>query len=261
MKFGIGFILLAYSCLIHAGPPTEVLSSTAAAAQSGFSLLPERYITIFRHGLRADHHSATNHPREQTNPSGVLNDWQQDWDFHDPGLAPNEHQTALQESIQNLLSYRIGPTVIISSPYLRSIQTARIIQWQYYQARHEFVGIAIDRRLGEWPYAAFGRFQNPISPIQARGVRDITPATWDPAILETEMTRESGRAHARRVRGVLTELADRHVRPLIVGHMHTVTAARPINDNSPGIEQGHFFRTTLQQLNSTIRQVVLQSQH
>ncbi len=187
----------------------------------------ETYITVFRHGYRADSYAQA---------EGQLN--------HDPGIAPAHMQTQLEDSIDELIWHNIRPTIIISSPYLRSVQTARRIQARLHSATGEFAAIFIDRRLGEWAYAAFGRYQLPISPVRNHGHFDITPANWNEAVLSEEMSLESGIAYTNRINGVLNELAGRYLRPLVVGHLHTITALYPEQErpsiSQEGVPQGFF---------------------
>ena len=178
MKIPIGLILLGLSLELHAG---GTVFTNPAAAQSEINLLPERHMIVFRHGIRADNHFRETHP-DVTRDDWVryVDEHRLGWELHNPGLAAQ--QVELEASIRSLLALQVRPTVIIASPYLRSIETALIIQRSF-----PGIEIVVDRRLSEWSYAAFGIHSDPFVHVPATKYRHI-PARRDRAVRAEKMS-------------------------------------------------------------------------
>ncbi len=268
--------LMAYTCLISI---------------SGFTQeLPENYLIVFRHGSRADaafwnhiNDIATSHEKPHSpvlSPDEVealrqteQSDFRQlrrsfwesfmnvrGWNAHNIGLWHDQSDAHLDESARDLARLGTRPDIIISSPYLRSIQTAEIIQEAFANEAAHQIQIVIDDRLGEWPYAAFGRAGSPIIPVLQEGYENITPEGWNPEVLNNEMTEISRPIHLERIRGVLHEHHRAYPRALIVGHLDTVAAAYPVlaRDRLSNIEQGgHVIASSSEYITDRFRELTV----
>ena len=235
-----------------------LLSGTIHASNETDSINPERYTIIFRNGIstRTFYYLAINslftgnsspwenftttqittffrlHARNQTELLNyAVQQWNeyarsQGWLPHDPGLFDREYQSHLYHSIDELIARGTRPSVIISSPYLSSIQTAEIIQQRFRNEGIE-LEILIDRRLQEWPHLAFtrqgmstGEAMRAINQlhIPRANYRDITPSGWTRLTLVNELFETSQWRYMARIQRVIREYSGQHARPLIVGH-------------------------------------------
>lgn len=140
-------------------------------------------------------------------------------------LAPTERQNYVRDSVQEMIRLGQIPEVIITSPYRRTVETAHIAQQLFVQAGHRQIPIQVDDRIQEWPYAAFGRFGEPITPITPHIPLEPFEFDWDNSVLHLELEADSERNHVARIRWVLGELARQLPRVLVIGHQHTVGAA------------------------------------
>lgn len=177
----------------------------------------DTFIITMRHGTRLDGVFALpDEAAEATYDDWVEHATKNNFEPWNSPLAPKEHQDYLQESIRQILAEGLFPEIIITSPYTRAVETARMVRDALIKAGHP-VKMLGDKDLQEWPYAAFGRLGNPIP----------ENFIWSTPGLEDELTLESESSHVSRIAAVLRLHAATRERVLIVGHQHTVGAMFP----------------------------------
>lgn len=187
----------------------------------------DTFIITMRHGARLDNVFSSS--GEATYDDWVAHAAENNFESWDSPLAPPENQEYLKESIRQIVADGLFPEVIITSPYKRSIETARMVRDALTTAGHP-VRIMCDIKLQEWPYAAFGRLENPIP----------ENFIWSIPGLETELTLESESSHIGRIAGVLRIHAATYKRVLVVGHQHTVGAMFPFAQQFAKVQQGGY---------------------